>query len=59
MAVGVKVAALAAWPMLLRLAPGALVAAILTLTRLYGFFAIQGFDWTRLRLLPRNGISIR
>lgn len=42
MAAGVKVVALAAWPMLLRLRPAALAAALITLAALYGVFAIQG-----------------
>ncbi len=42
MAVGVKVVALAAWPLLLRLAPSALFSALLTLILFYGYFAIQG-----------------
>ncbi|MDJ0643977.1 MAG: glycosyltransferase family 2 protein [Erythrobacter sp.] len=42
-AAGVKLVALAAWPMLLRLAPRGLIAAIATLAALYGFFAVQGF----------------
>lgn len=42
-AAGVKVVALAAWPMLLRLAPSGLAAAVATLTVLYAVFAVQGF----------------
>lgn len=42
MAAGVKVVALAAWPMLLRLRPAALAAALGTLAVLYGVFAVQG-----------------
>ena len=42
MAVGVKVVALAAWPMLLRLAPIGLVSALAILALFYGAFAIQG-----------------
>ncbi len=41
-AAGVKIVALAAWPILLRLAPQALIAASVTLAALYGFFAVQG-----------------
>lgn len=41
-AAGAKFVALAAWPMLLKLAPRALIAAFLTLATLYGIFAIQG-----------------
>lgn len=41
-AAGVKIVALAAWPILLRLRPSALIAAIVTLGLLYGIFAVQG-----------------
>ena len=41
-ATGVKVVAFAAWPILLRLAPAALISAVATLAVLYGFFALQG-----------------
>ncbi len=41
-ATGVKVVAFAAWPILLRLAPAALISAIVTLAALYGVFALQG-----------------
>lgn len=39
---GVKIVAFAAWPVLLRLRPSALISAIATLSVLYGVFAIQG-----------------
>ncbi|MEP0390671.1 glycosyltransferase family 2 protein [Erythrobacter sp.] len=39
---GVKIVALAAWPMLIRLAPSALIAAVVGLVALYGIFAVQG-----------------
>ncbi len=42
MAAGVKIVALAAWPILLRLAPRALVAALATIAALYAVFAVQG-----------------
>ncbi len=38
----VKLVALAAWPLLLRLKPTALIAAIAVVAALYGVFAIQG-----------------
>ncbi len=41
-AAGVKLVALAAWPILLRLRPVALISAIATLAILYGIFAVQG-----------------
>ncbi len=41
-AAGVKLVALAAWPILLRLRPRALIAALTTLLLLYGIFAVQG-----------------
>ncbi|MEM1052441.1 MAG: glycosyltransferase, partial [Pseudomonadota bacterium] len=41
-AAGVKIVALAAWPMLVRIAPSALFAAMAGLLALYGIFAIQG-----------------
>lgn len=41
-AAGTKIVALAAWPMLLRLRPAAICAAILTLSVLYTSFAVQG-----------------
>jgi Glycosyl transferase family 2 len=42
LAAGVKIVALAAWPMLIRLAPSALLGAVVSLLALYGIFAIQG-----------------
>jgi Glycosyl transferase family 2 len=42
LAAGVKIVALAAWPMLIRLAPSALIGAAVSLLALYGVFAIQG-----------------
>lgn len=42
LAAGAKLVAFAVWPALLRLRPVALIAAILTLAALYGFFAVQG-----------------
>jgi len=41
-AAGVKLVALAAWPMLLRLRPSALFAAIFSLSAFYLFFLLQG-----------------
>ena len=41
-AASVKLVALAAWPILLRLRPRALMAAIASLALLYGIFAVQG-----------------
>jgi hypothetical protein len=41
-AAGVKLVALAAWPMLLRWRPAALIAAVLTLALLYLLFLVQG-----------------
>ena len=41
-AAGAKIVALALWPMLIRLAPSALVSAIIGLVAVYGIFAIQG-----------------
>lgn len=41
-AAGAKIVALAVWPMLLRLAPRALIAAVATLAALYAVFAVQG-----------------
>ncbi len=38
----IKLVALAAWPMLLRLRPSAMTAALVVMTMLYGVFAIQG-----------------
>ncbi len=42
LAAGTKIVALAAWPLLLRLRPVALVTALATLAGLYGIFAAQG-----------------
>jgi Glycosyl transferase family 2 len=42
LAAGVKILALAAWPLLLRLGMRSVVAAIVTLLTFYGFFALQG-----------------
>lgn len=39
---GVKIVVLAAWPLLMRLRPAALVAAAITLVAIYGIFAVQG-----------------
>ncbi len=41
-AAGVKIVALAAWPILLRLKPTAMIASIGTLAALYALFAVQG-----------------
>jgi Glycosyl transferase family 2 len=41
-AAGVKLVALAAWPMLLRLRPAALLAALVSLSAFYLFFLLQG-----------------
>ncbi|WP_432199686.1 glycosyltransferase [Erythrobacter sp. W53] len=38
----VKLVALAAWPLLLRLKPSAMIAAVATTAGLYGVFAVQG-----------------
>ena len=42
LAAGVKILALAAWPLLLRLGPRSVAAAIATLVAFYGFYALQG-----------------
>lgn len=42
LAAGVKILALAAWPLLLRLGPRPVIAAIGTLVAFYGFFALKG-----------------
>ncbi|WP_298334594.1 glycosyltransferase family 2 protein [uncultured Erythrobacter sp.] len=42
LAAGVKLVALAAWPVLLRLPPKAMIAAIVALLALYSVFAVQG-----------------
>lgn len=43
LAAGVKLVALAAWPLLFRTKPGALLAAFATLIGLYVIFLVQGF----------------
>ena len=59
-AASVKLVALAAWPILLRLKPSALITAIAVMALLYGAFAIQGWALASIQRKPspRSGTSI-